>query len=85
MIVNDEAKILLVDAESECVGRDYRLDLVVHERVLNCFSVGSRPLAVIEADVVSLRQFFVEALRFFHRRDINHARAFVLAKDLLDN
>lgn len=80
-----ESNVLFVDSQSERIGGDDHLCLAAHEGILDSLAISRWTLAVIQSYVVALRQHLVKALRLLYRRNIDDARAFALAEDLLEN
>jgi len=85
VIVHDESNVLLVDAEPECIRGDDRLDVAVHESVLNCFSIRRGALAVIQAKAVTIRELIVEPLRLLHCRNVDDAGSRCFGENVLDD
>ena len=76
LVVDDEARVGLVDAEAEGVGRDHDARLAAHERILLRVALRRAQLAVIEHGADSgLDQRGVHRGRRLHRRRVDDARA----------
>src|SRR6185437_1881776 len=88
VVVNHETQILLVDAETKRVGRDYCLELAAHEVVLSITTLRCGHLAVIQSDpevvLEFLRELFVQSCRFLDRRGVDDASAGGIVQQVLD-
>ena len=76
LVVEDEARVGLVDAEAEGVGRDHDARAAGHEVVLARLALARAELAVIEHGVdAGVAQRGVHGLGGLHRRGVDEAGA----------
>ena len=80
VVVDDEAQVLLVDAEAERVGRDHQARLaVLHERALHALAILRAHAAVVAPALDALRpQEVGERVDGLHRRGVDDAAARLL-------